>query len=193
VSSDVTAGRYRHFKGREYRVALVTRDVETEEPVVVYQALYGEFGPCVPSIADFTAQVSRDGYEGPWFVRIDGKDGGPGPCRDSSDGGRYRLGGSAQLVDATRVAEVSRASNPLMRCQAALQRDRNTPARTNRRNDGDGAPVASCINENVAATSFAFVAPNVDRPVGVHLHAAHQRQRDEHVQHELLRRPASAR
>jgi hypothetical protein len=72
VSSDVIPGRYRHFKGGEYQVVLVARDVETEEPVVVYQALYGEFGHWVRSLSDFTAQVSRDGYEGARFVRLDG-------------------------------------------------------------------------------------------------------------------------
>ncbi|WIB36938.1 DUF1653 domain-containing protein [Curtobacterium sp. MCJR17_043] len=44
MSSDVMPGRYRHFKGGEYEVVLVAKDVETEEPVVVYQALYGERG-----------------------------------------------------------------------------------------------------------------------------------------------------
>jgi len=68
----VSPGRYRHFKGGEYEVVLVARDVETEEPVVVYQALSGEFGHWVRSLADFTAQVSRDGYEGARFVRLDG-------------------------------------------------------------------------------------------------------------------------
>ncbi|GGK96720.1 hypothetical protein GCM10009769_13580 [Curtobacterium luteum] len=74
-ASAVTPGRYRHFKGGEYEVVLVAKDVETEEPVVVYQALYGERGHWVRSLADFTAWVSRDGYEGPRFVRVDGDDG----------------------------------------------------------------------------------------------------------------------
>jgi hypothetical protein len=71
VSSDVTPGRYRHFNGGEYEVVLVAEDVETEEPVVVYQALYGERGHWVRSLADFTSTVSRDGYEGPRFARLD--------------------------------------------------------------------------------------------------------------------------
>lgn len=74
---DVTPGRYRHFKGGEYEVVLVARDVETEEPVVVYQALYGERGHWVRSLADFTAWVSRDGHEGPRFVRTGGVGGQP--------------------------------------------------------------------------------------------------------------------
>jgi hypothetical protein len=62
VSSDVTPGRYRHFKGGE-----------TEEPVVVYQALYGERGHWVRSLQDFTAHVLRDGYDGPRFVPMIGR------------------------------------------------------------------------------------------------------------------------
>lgn len=69
--TDVHPGRYRHFKGNAYEVILVARDTETEEPVVVYQALYGERGHWVRSLADFTARVNRDGYDGPRFVRID--------------------------------------------------------------------------------------------------------------------------
>ena len=64
----MTPGRYRHFKGNDYEVILVARDVETEEPVVVYQALYGERGHWVRTVADFTAHVSRDGYDGPRFT-----------------------------------------------------------------------------------------------------------------------------
>ncbi|GAA3334840.1 DUF1653 domain-containing protein [Curtobacterium albidum] len=77
MSSDVISGRYRHFKGGEYEVVLVAQDVETEEPVVVYQALYGERGHWVRTLADFTAHVSRDGYEGPRFVRIEPVGGRP--------------------------------------------------------------------------------------------------------------------
>ena len=79
ASASVEPGRYRHFKGGEYEVVLVAKDVETEEPVVVYQALYGERGHWVRSLADFTAWVSRDGYEGPRFVRVDGEEGDPRP------------------------------------------------------------------------------------------------------------------
>ena len=63
-------GMRRHFKGNHYEVLLVARDVETEEPVVVYQALYGEQGHWVRTLADFTAHVTRDGYDGPRFVPV---------------------------------------------------------------------------------------------------------------------------
>ncbi|MGL3198208.1 MULTISPECIES: DUF1653 domain-containing protein [Curtobacterium] len=71
MSVSVAPGRYRHFKGGEYEVVLVAKDVETEEPVVVYQALYGERGHWVRSLADFTAWVSRYGYEGPRFEQVE--------------------------------------------------------------------------------------------------------------------------
>ncbi|WIB12320.1 DUF1653 domain-containing protein [Curtobacterium sp. MCPF17_052] len=71
MSDDVTPGRYRHFKGGEYQVVLLAQDVETEEPVVVYQALYGEHGHWVRGLADFTAHVLRDGYDGPRFARLE--------------------------------------------------------------------------------------------------------------------------
>ncbi len=41
---EIKPGRYRHFKGNEYRVLFVASHSETLEPMVVYQALYGECG-----------------------------------------------------------------------------------------------------------------------------------------------------
>lgn len=70
MSSDVMPGRYRHFTGGEYEVVLVAKDVETEEPVVVYQVLYGEPGHWVRSVADFTAHVFHDGYEWRRFAPV---------------------------------------------------------------------------------------------------------------------------
>jgi hypothetical protein len=47
-------GRYRHYKGREYRVIGIARHSETLEPLVIYQALYGEKGLWVRPAAMFT-------------------------------------------------------------------------------------------------------------------------------------------
>jgi hypothetical protein len=71
----VMPGRYRHFKGAEYEVIGVARDSETEEPVVVYRALYGERGLWVRSLAMFNELVERDGVTQRRFERI----GNPSP------------------------------------------------------------------------------------------------------------------
>lgn len=44
LPTQLRPGRYRHFKGKEYRLLSVGRHSETLEAVVVYQALYGEEG-----------------------------------------------------------------------------------------------------------------------------------------------------
>ena len=63
-------GRYRHFKGNEYRLLYVARHSETMEPMVVYQALYGEQGIWVRPAAMWSEHVERDGYQGPRFAYI---------------------------------------------------------------------------------------------------------------------------
>lgn len=64
-------GRYRHFKGREYRVLGVARHSETLEEYVVYQALYGEGGLWIRPKAMFLETVTRDGVTQPRFTYLD--------------------------------------------------------------------------------------------------------------------------
>ena len=51
-------GIYRHYKGREYQVIGVATHSETLEKVVVYRALYGEFGLWVRPLAMFQEFVT---------------------------------------------------------------------------------------------------------------------------------------
>jgi len=60
-------GRYRHYKGQEYQVLGVARHSETQEPLVVYRALYGEFGLWVRPQAMFLESVAIDGVARPRF------------------------------------------------------------------------------------------------------------------------------
>ncbi len=53
--------RYRHFKGKEYEVLGVARHSETEEELVVYRALYGDFGLWVRPVSMWNETVERDG------------------------------------------------------------------------------------------------------------------------------------
>ena len=67
---NIRPGRYRHFKGNEYRVLYTARHSETLEEMVVYQALYGEHGIWVRHAAMWNETVCRDGYEGPRFLYL---------------------------------------------------------------------------------------------------------------------------
>lgn len=53
--------RYRHFKGNEYLVLHLAKHSETEEDMVVYQALYGERGIWVRPLTMFLEQVEING------------------------------------------------------------------------------------------------------------------------------------
>ncbi len=67
---EIRPGRYRHFKGKEYRVLCTARHSETLEPMVVYQALYGERGIWVRPAAMWGEHVEREGYSGPRFTYL---------------------------------------------------------------------------------------------------------------------------
>lgn len=57
----IKPGRYRHFKGKEYEVLGVARHSETDEELVVYRALYGDFGLWVRPARMWNETVERDG------------------------------------------------------------------------------------------------------------------------------------
>ena len=67
---EIRPGCYRHFKGKEYRVLYTARHSETLEPMVVYQALYGERGIWVRPAAMWGEHVEREGYSGPRFTYL---------------------------------------------------------------------------------------------------------------------------
>ena len=68
------AGLYRHYKGPQYRVFGTARHSETEEWLVVYQALYGDFGLWVRPLEMFCASVESDGETVPRFALIESEE-----------------------------------------------------------------------------------------------------------------------
>ena len=60
----------RHYKGKDYRVIGVARHSETGEPLVVYQALYGERGLWVRPAAMFNETIEIDKKRVPRFARV---------------------------------------------------------------------------------------------------------------------------
>ncbi|HUR58780.1 MAG TPA: DUF1653 domain-containing protein [Opitutaceae bacterium] len=64
-------GRYRHYKGNEYRVLGLARHSETLEVLVVYQALYGERGWWVRPAAMFVETITNaSGARVPRFALV---------------------------------------------------------------------------------------------------------------------------
>ena len=70
LPSEPKPGLYRHYKGNEYRVLGLARHSETLEPLVVYQALYGERGTWVRPAGMWSEGVETAGGPVPRFVRV---------------------------------------------------------------------------------------------------------------------------
>ena len=66
----VCQGIYRHYKGKLYQVLHTAQHSETEELLVVYRCLYGEYGVWVRPLTIFTETVEVDGKEIPRFELI---------------------------------------------------------------------------------------------------------------------------
>lgn len=67
----IKPGKYRHFKGNAYEVLTIARHSETEEPMVVYKALYGDFGVWVRPADMWNEIVERDGHTYRRFTRAE--------------------------------------------------------------------------------------------------------------------------
>jgi hypothetical protein len=61
IENEIKIGRYSHFKGNKYMVLHIAKHSETLEPMVVYQALYGERGIWVRPASMWNEMIERDG------------------------------------------------------------------------------------------------------------------------------------
>ena len=61
MDTEIKLGHYKHFKGNEYKVLHLAKHSETLEPMVVYQALYGEFGIWVRPASMWNEIVEHNG------------------------------------------------------------------------------------------------------------------------------------
>ena len=58
---EIKIGKYRHYKGNEYEVLYLAKHSETLEDMVVYRALYGEYGIWVRPASMWNEEVIKDG------------------------------------------------------------------------------------------------------------------------------------
>jgi hypothetical protein len=63
-------GIYRHYKGNEYRVIGIATHSETDEQLVIYEALYNGGGLWARPLAMFLETVVVEGVEQPRFAFI---------------------------------------------------------------------------------------------------------------------------
>lgn len=71
MQNEPTPGRYRHYKGGEYRVIGTARHSETGELLVVYRCLYDNDSLWVRPLAMFMETVAVAGQEVPRFTRCE--------------------------------------------------------------------------------------------------------------------------
>ncbi|WP_198939279.1 DUF1653 domain-containing protein [Motiliproteus sp. MSK22-1] len=66
----IKTGRYQHYKGNEYEVVGVATHSETEESLVVYRMLYGDYSLWVRPVDMFQESVLFNGISVPRFKYV---------------------------------------------------------------------------------------------------------------------------
>lgn len=72
MTKHIKQGRYRHYKGGEYEVLGLVRHSETEEWMVHYRTLYGDYSHWVRPLTMFTEKVTTEAGSHPRFEYVGG-------------------------------------------------------------------------------------------------------------------------
>ncbi len=70
TSPSIKKGRYQHYKGQHYELIDIVHHSETQEPLVLYRALYGAKGLWVRPFDMFFEEVTVDDVNTPRFRYI---------------------------------------------------------------------------------------------------------------------------
>ena len=68
--SNIKRGKYRHYKQGEYEVIDIVHHSETEEPLVLYRTLYGNYDLWVRPFKMYFEHVEFDGQQIPRFEYV---------------------------------------------------------------------------------------------------------------------------
>ena len=67
----IKPGRYRHYKGKDYEVVGTATHSETEQQMVVYRTLYGNYDLWVRPLDNFVETVTIEQQQQPRFAFIE--------------------------------------------------------------------------------------------------------------------------
>ena len=70
MTQTIPQGIYRHYKGNLYQILHTAQHSETEESLVIYRCLYGEYGVWVRPLSMFSETVEVEGKQVPRFELI---------------------------------------------------------------------------------------------------------------------------
>lgn len=66
----ISLGRYKHYKGEFYQVSGICKHTETEEELVFYQSLHGDYAYWVRPVEMFFSEIEYENQVIPRFIFV---------------------------------------------------------------------------------------------------------------------------